>query len=102
MKLLPTDPEGRLAVCWLGALFGPFPILSAYMLFTCGVVTPATVQGYQAVICLSVFVGLACIATMPIRAVSRMNIACLYAPVIWFALEVYGVFFGIIVCNEVP
>jgi hypothetical protein len=106
VKLLLTDPETRLAACWVCALVGPFPVLRLYLWLnhelSHGQITDATVFGVTVAVVLCVLAGLACVAAMPIRIWFRIIIAFLYAPSMWFALEVFGFFIGMIAYNEVP
>jgi hypothetical protein len=58
----------------------------------------------QVTIFLCVLVGLACIGAMPgpPRSKFRIVLACLYAPFMWLALEVYAFYLGVVLYNEVP
>jgi hypothetical protein len=99
MEPSETKSEIRMALCSLGAAVLPFTIFSAYL----SISRSAAIQTGDAdwlALGWCVFTGVACIAVMPIRSIHRIIFACLYGPVLWFALSWYGLYYVIVVCGD--
>jgi hypothetical protein len=93
---LPDSDMGRAVrtgVLLLIAAVGPLALISAYLWLSRWPIRWFVAESDIAFSLISVGVGVVCITKLPIHAVGRLVLACLYVPIALFLLVLYALYF---------
>jgi uncharacterized membrane protein len=95
-RMEQTIPKSKhVAWRWLGAVVGPFALLSGYCVLKHSLLLPIELDYIAPVI--FALLGVAMIATLPSQPSARIVLAGVYVPLVSLALFVYGfIFYGLV------